>query len=414
VAGDYQVVLLESLATPFTVAVASAIRSALETALVELGLDRDNIAFLREADVAAGFDDKLPTVAIYASDTQSPVATPALTAMLGRALFVLPIVASLRGFSSVVPSELWPINGLEPPTPGDPASVAATAAQRLLEELRLLRTQRGAFISYKRSESSAVAEQLHEALDRRRYEVFLDTFSVDYGVDFQSVLWDRMAGADVIVLLATATAFDSKWVEQEVTRANVAGLAMLQLIWPDLADPPLGTEFAERIYLQAQDFEPGAAASGMDGSAAVAGSAPTFTRLKHEVVTRVAARTETLRAKAQATRRRRVLEELKDAARRNGVTFSLQQDGIAQITTALQGSAPMQELLLPVVGLPDAQVLHEHWLHYQKRQCTGVLLYDALGMLATRSVHLGWLNAHLPQKAVAMQDLDSWLKQKIA
>ena len=50
--------------------------------------------------------------------------------------------------------------------------------QRILEELRLVREKRLVFISYRRDEAIAVAEQLYRAFDERAFDVFLDTHSV--------------------------------------------------------------------------------------------------------------------------------------------------------------------------------------------------------------------------------------------
>ena len=40
----------------------------------------------------------------------------------------------------------------------------------------------------------------------------------------------------------------------------------------------------------------------------------------------------------------------------------------------------------------------------------GLLLYDPLGMLDPKRLHLGWLNKFLPLKAVPVTELDEWFR----
>jgi TIR domain-containing protein len=415
VGAAYQLHVLTAAQTDFTRAIVSSIRTVAARFLSDLGLGSEDLAIIENGGVDA-LDPALPAVLVYVSDTAGAVATPTLLRALSLSLLILPVVPSLRQFSSWVPAELRPINGLAPSQPGDCHGAAVIVTTRVFEELRLLRRARRAFISYRRAESTAVAEQLHDALERRRYEVFLDTFSVNYGLDFQSVLWDTLARTDLVVLLNTRTAFDSQWVEQEICRANVCGLGVLQLLWPELtaASRPKGTEFAEAVYLKDGDFDaPYSTSSQLRLSAATCDD--------------VLARAELLRARAHATRRRRVISELADAARRHGLDVVLEQTGVAQIVAAKPGPAGARapgpttgqakghpcEALLPIVGPPDAEILHDHWLESEKAKRSGVLVYDALGVVSLRAAHLLWLDQHLPQKAVAIQEIDAWMKRKV-
>lgn len=89
-----------------------------------------------------------------------------------------------------------------------------------------MREKRLVFIRYRRDESRAVAEQLYHAFDQRAFDVFLDTHSVRGGSEFQSVLWDRMADADPLVLIDTPRALSSRWVREELARAQADGAAL--------------------------------------------------------------------------------------------------------------------------------------------------------------------------------------------
>ena len=51
----------------------------------------------------------------------------------------------------------------------------------ILESFGKLRNTRKVFVSYKRSESTSVAIQLFEALEKNNFDVFLDTHSIKQG-----------------------------------------------------------------------------------------------------------------------------------------------------------------------------------------------------------------------------------------
>jgi hypothetical protein len=112
----------------------------------------------------------------------------------------------------------------------------------------LLRKRRRLFISYKRTESAMVAQQLYHALDERGFDVFLDTLSVRPAEQFQEHLWHRMTDSDVVILLYTKSAHASGWVEQEIERANGMKITVVQLIWPGVSRDPTTLLF-EPVYL---------------------------------------------------------------------------------------------------------------------------------------------------------------------
>src|SRR5690606_38654447 len=89
------------------------------------------------------------------------------------------------------------------------------------------------FISYKRSESSIVAIQLYELLEKNNFDVFLDTHSVDKGEDFQEELWHRMTDSDVILMLNTDGFLKSEWCNKEMEKAHIKRIGIVHLIWPE-------------------------------------------------------------------------------------------------------------------------------------------------------------------------------------
>jgi hypothetical protein len=69
----------------------------------------------------------------------------------------------------------------------------------------------GVFVSYLRKEASAGAEQIHDALIRGGFRVFLDRFSGTPGRLFPHELAEAMASMGLVVLLETPGLHNSRW-----------------------------------------------------------------------------------------------------------------------------------------------------------------------------------------------------------
>jgi hypothetical protein len=63
-----------------------------------------------------------------------------------------------------------------------------------------------------------------------------------------------------------------------------------------------------------------------------------------------------------------------------------------------------------VVGHPSAQDAHQADTRSKRYPHRPVLLFDPSGMLDSRLQHLQWLNRHLPVKAVALHEIDRWIR----
>ncbi|WP_437634663.1 toll/interleukin-1 receptor domain-containing protein [Sorangium sp. So ce854] len=373
------------------------VRAALDTRVAQLGLQPGtDVLVVDETSYPFDLDADMPIAGVYfGASPPSSASVAAAEDLVQRGAYVLPIVPSLAQFASHVPSVLWPING-DAPEPGD--QLAERVASRVAEQLGLLRRRRLAFISYKRSESTGVANQLRDALEAQGFEVFLDTYSVEKGVEFQPVLWDRMADADLVILLDTRTAFKSAWVEQEVSNASMMGLAVLQLVWPGHTRTA-GTNACDVRYLDASDFE----ATGPSDPAA---------RLLDVTVAAIASQAEDLRARSFASRRMRLVGEAQRLARTHGLDVIVRKDAGLDVISP-DGT---RAFLVPLVGHPDAMQLHA--AHTNCTSMTPVpvarVLYDPIGMLAAKAKHLGWLNHFLPLKALPLSEvgicLSTWSK----
>lgn len=143
---------------------------------------------------------------------------------LDRGVPCLPIVSDLTNVSAEIPSELTALNCLGYDEAG-PTRIASAA----MEALGLLPKQRRVFVSYRRTESRDAAVQLFDVLSARLFDVFLDTHGVALGEEFQAVLWHRLCDCDVLVMLDTATYFESRWTATEFGRALAKGISVLRV-----------------------------------------------------------------------------------------------------------------------------------------------------------------------------------------
>jgi len=336
---------------------------------------------------------------VHALDTRAPVAgvffgggnlsadmVAAAERLVADHAFMLPVVPTLDGYQRQVPEVLYGINGMAASTADELSAVGL----RVVEELGLVRRRRHAFLSYCRRDSAKVAQQVYQALDQRGWQVFLDTHSVSTGVPFQPFLWDRLNDADLLVLFDTPGAVTSHWVGEELARASNLGIALLQLVWPG-HDRAVGTDFAHVRYLNEADFR--------------AGKWVTYggRRLRSSEVRSIAFTAESIRARAVAVRRARLVGELTARAAHHGLTARAQPERFIEIEGRRDNY-----LFVPTIGAPRSADLHdaEQYAH------RGVprLLYDPAGLLDSRRAHLGWLNSHLPVEAVPTTALGSWLE----
>jgi hypothetical protein len=85
------------------------------------------------------------------------------------------------------------------------------------------------FISYRRTDTSDLAEQLFDRLNHEGFEVFLDRFSINPGVNFQNRLYQELADKAMVLLLESPDYQNSQWVQYEIDFAKKYRLGVLAL-----------------------------------------------------------------------------------------------------------------------------------------------------------------------------------------
>lgn len=369
----------------------SQLRSTFDRRFKDLGYQLGDCRILCGENILSR-ERRAPFAAMYFGHDEAETDDPRLLDdVLSDSAALLPIVEDISNFSALVPSAIKHINGVQRDQ-NDPAFERDVGT--ILESFRLLRRDRRLFISYKRDDARRVALQLYEALDQRGFDVFLDTHGVPPGEDFQSVLWHRLADSDVVVLLDTPHFFESRWTIEELARANATSLQVLHLLWPNRTAPDRSA-LSSFMTLEQSDFL--GAELGDDAS------------LASDTVVKVAVEVESLRARALAARYRYLVDAFCDEARRLGVDVDVQPT-----RHVVFRSKQTEGLVMPLVGVPSAQRLHEVYSELARDGKKSVVwaLYDNRGLLRATIDHLDWLNISLPLKAVSVYEVSKELRKE--
>jgi hypothetical protein len=225
-----------------------------------------------------------------------------ITGIVSRSLalsrVVIPVVNDLATYSSSVPDCLRPINGFWWEGEGS----SDRLCRKLLEELGVEDRQRRAFISHKRDDGLAAAEQLHDYLSHNGFRPFIDRFNIAPGRDVQSEIADQLEDCAMLILLETPLAYTSDWVFDEVDYSLSHQLGMHIISWPDVEIRLPGTQGLPRQHLEASDLT---AQKGYD----------IFTSTTLE---RIITAVEAEHARAMISRRRYLLVSAEEAAQDAG------------------------------------------------------------------------------------------------
>ena len=385
--GKYQLVLLGDRNSPRVQELQDAVASQVKS----LGLNPKNvISFQKPSD---SINWRLPIVGIWFA-TEVPANRQdidTVNTLLNQGVGIFPALEDLTRFQQLVPSPLHQLNGLEW------SRGAARLGSEVLRAFGLTRSQRSAFISYRRTDSRAVALQLFHALGEHGYRAFLDTASVDFGAQFQDVLWDRMADVDLLIFLDTPGALNSTWVNQELTRAHNLGMGILQIRWPDWKGFP-GADLSFQFPLTPTDFS---------GEPKDKNQLNPDSKLKLEILNSLMKTVEDVRMRSLGSRRARIVGEIVQGAKRSGMTTSV--DPIGSIT--LHRNNQQVGKALPITGLPDSEEIFRSQDNLGQGGNQVRILYDGLGVHQLREDYLAWLNIEMRNyQTLPISELKTWLK----
>lgn len=214
------------------------------------------------------------------------------------------------------------------------------------------------------------------------------------GEPFRDVLWHRLADTEVIVLLDSPQFLDSRWTEEELSKANFTNVQILQLIWPSHSFSARAA-FSRAFPLADGDF--------------VHESLGPDARLQQKTAERIVIEVESLRARALAARQAYLVQEFCHEARSLGLVPQVQPDK----SITLEPSSDKFFVAVPAVGVPDAVRYHEidnALQRHSKPTTQTILLYDERGIRDKWLEHLDWLDRqNLRVRSVQVARAAAWL-----
>lgn len=358
--------------------------------LNELKLQKEFYQIVYSRDFDKEYKGNQPTYTVYlgASD-ENFLDLEKVERLLNEGNIVLPIFHN--SFSAEIPELLENQNGLK-----YDATQNDKIVNLALESFGRLRNTRKVFISYRRDQSTSVAIQLYEALERNNFDVFLDTHSIKQGEPFQEELWHRMTDCDVIILLNTEGFLERKWCKEEIAEASAKQIGVLQLVWPNHTLERMA-EVCMPINLKPEDF--------IDNDF----SDKDKSKLIEERVQNIVQKVESLRARNLASRQDSLITNFLNIAKKYNKSMTIQPQ---RFITEEVGD-DKRRIFIPSVGIPlstDYNQSSELKKEIQEYSVEEVyLIYDNIRIREKWLKHLDYLNEWLDVETIKKQDFEKWL-----
>ena len=362
----------------------------------ELGIDRTFFKILDRYNFEE-YTDANPAFCIYMGQRteESFLDEELVNKLVKDATLLLPLIEEdYPEFNNLVPNAIRKYNGLSSVNLREGALIEKVVSNAL-EAFNLLKSKRRVFISYKRDDSSGVAIQLYEYLEQHNFDVFLDTHSIRKSEPFQDELWQRMIDSDVVILLSTENYLESEWTQQELSKANLASIGLVQIVWPEYTIIQ-GAQLSEVLKLEASDFVDNVF---KDKNA----------KLEDGSLIKIVQYTEALRARTLASRQDQLISTFMHYAQKSNVTATLSRHKFIELEKNGE-----KLIVVPAIGMPKALTCEESDNLvkdlYKDQLATIFILYDEINIRDIWLRHLNWLNVHLPVKTKEITKVSEWLK----
>jgi hypothetical protein len=360
--------------------------------LEELKLQANFYEIVYSRDFEALYKGNQPTYTIYfGSQSGNFQDLDKIERLLNEGNIILPIFHN--SFTAEIPEILGNQNGLR-----YTANEKDKIVNLILESFGKLRNTRKIFISYRRDQSTSVAIQLYEALERNNFDVFLDTHSIKQGEPFQDELWHRMTDCDVIVLLNTEGFLERKWCKEEIAEASAKQIGVLQLVWPNHSLEKMA-EVCVPINLKSEDF--------LDKNF----TDKDTSKLTQERVLQIVQQAESLRARNLASRQDSLITNFLNIAKKYGKAMTVQPQRF--ITENINENK--RRIFIPSVGIPQSTDYNQSSELKKEIQEYSVeevyLIYDNVRIREKWLKHLDYLNKWLDVKTIKKQEFEVWLSK---
>ena len=294
---------------------------------------------------------------------------------LARQKRILPIAPSAPDFNQNIPKQIRNLNGF---FLKDERSVQALR-NYILAFFGVVNTNRKVFISYRRIDSEELAHQLFDALTKLKYHPFLDSYSIQPGVDFQEYLRHELNDTELIVVLNTENFNESEFTKEEVNIAN------------ELRIPILEVKFNRSVRMD------------ILAMAQVIDSGKKITAKKHfgdAFISKITLAIEQMRAQSYLFKRKNVITSLNKQF--NAFGLALQEAG------GFLRCDVTHEIYYPLTHIPQSTDLFQTEEFFDSLPLfttyTKKVIYNGSYCRDDIKRHLNWLNQHLPIKLFSIND----------
>ncbi len=360
---NYQVLVLQSERPEWLSSLQQAISACLKNLGLHASMNVDVTEELLEGDAPA-----LTLVLIGAKSKSDEHLHERIDLARSEGLLVVPVLDDLQRFSEQVPSQIARQNGFE--WSGSEPDVRL--AHFVLEQLGIEESSRRVFLSHRRTDGQAAAEQLHDALARVHFTPFIDRFAIPTGADMQEYIADALESFGFILVLETPEAHLSEWVFYEVDYALAHTMGLLILTWPGNPEPIPGSPGVPRLELSPEEI-------GED-----AYGRPVLTEV---ALDRILREIEKHHAYGLVRRRRMMLESVREAMQSRGVACEQLRDWHLEVDSDGAGLVIGVAPRLP--ESEDLQLLDET-RNSRDPAADAVLVHSSRRIASHRRRHLEW------------------------
>lgn len=341
--------------------------------LIEACKEYPEIRFKGEEEV----DKAYPVLYLYYGKTadSSDYQGDLDLAELARQKQILPIAPSAPEFNQNIPKIIRNLNGF---FLNDERSVHALK-NYILAFFGIVNTNRKVFISYRRKDSEELAHQLFDALTKLKYHPFLDSYSIQAGVDFQEYLRHELNDTELIVVLNTEHFDESEFTKEEVNIAN------------ELRIPILEVKFAPCVRMDIL-----AMAQVIDTHEPINATKP----FGDDFINNITLAIEKMRAQSYLFKRKNVVTSLNKHFGTYGLT--LQEAG------GFLRSDVTREIYYPLTHIPQSTDLFQTEEFFESMPLfstyTKKVIYNGSYCRDDIKRHLKWLDQYLPVKLFSIND----------
>lgn len=383
----YQIIFLGDVANP----ACEAIKRRFYEKTHEMGLPTESFIEIYSGNFTACYQNKQPSFVYYfGKKDHNNLDADKLDILMTNGDAIIPVYFQKDSFLEEIPKVAWKMNGKVYSDEKTDAFV-----NYALEALRLMRQNRKLFISYRRSDSTVVANQLFDALVRCNYDVFLDTYSIGAAKNFQEELHHRLSDCDILIQLYTKEFKVSEWCLEEITAANQKQIGVIELVWPDMK-LDIHNHLCEPIILTKDDF-----LTDYTNQNAL---------LTDETVNKISKTVESVRARNMAARQDGLVGEFIKEAQKVGRVMIQEYKYLVE---RLEDNNV--NVFIPAVGVPQSYDCFEslQFKFLLKNPMTRIyLIYDDLRIKRKWIEHLDWLNKSLEVQTIKKNDFSLWLQNK--